>query len=129
MPDYTSKTQTTNLYTWSQNPSLDSLRTDEFAASLNMAYDVNTNTYVNFVAFSSNKEYSDLNSVLSICRTIFVCVVLSIASIMFTSDANTLVLQPIERMLEKVKLIAKNPLAAASDEMNNAGVLSLIANQ
>ena len=50
-------------------------------------------------------------------RTLFVCVVLSIASIFFTSDANTLVLGPIERMLEKVKLIARNPLAAASDEV------------
>jgi hypothetical protein len=47
---------------------------------------------------------------------------------MFTNDANTLVLSPIERMLEKVKLIARNPLAAASDEVDNAGVLSMIAN-
>ena len=48
---------------------------------------------------------------------------------MFTSDANRLVLSPIERMLEKVKLIAKNPLAAASDEVDNAGVLSMLAKQ
>ena len=48
---------------------------------------------------------------------------------MFTSDANRLVLQPIERMLEKVKLIAKNPLAAASDEMDNAGVLTMMEKQ
>ena len=58
-----------------------------------------------------------MTSLLSIVRTIFVCVVLSIASHMFTSDANKLVLSPIERMLEKIKLIAKNPLAAASDEV------------
>jgi hypothetical protein len=32
-------------------------------------------------------------------------------------------------MLEKVKLIAKDPLAAASDEVENAGVLSMLANQ
>ena len=73
------------------------------------------------------KSSSSLNSILSICRTVFVCIVLSIASIMFTSDANRLVLSPIERMLEKVKLIAKNPLAAASDEVDNAGVLSMLA--
>jgi len=48
---------------------------------------------------------------------------------MFTSDANRLVLTPIERMLEKVKLIAKNPLAAASDELEQAGVLSVLAQQ
>ena len=54
------------------------------------------------------------------------CCVLTIASIFFTNDANTLVLNPIERMLEKVRLIARNPLAAASDEVDNAGVLSLM---
>jgi hypothetical protein len=48
---------------------------------------------------------------------------------MFTSDANNLVLAPIERMLEKVKLIAKNPLAAASDEVDNAGILSMLENK
>jgi len=52
--------------------------------------------------------------------------VLTIASIYFSDDANKLVLNPIERMLEKVKLIAKNPLAAASDEVDSAGVLSLM---
>lgn len=67
-----------------------------------------------------------MQSGLSIARTIFVCVVLTIASIFFTSDANVLVLGPIERMLEKVKLIAKNPLAAASDEVEDAGVYSMI---
>jgi hypothetical protein len=29
-----------------------------------------------------------------------------------------MVLDPLERMIEKVKLIAENPLAAASDEIN-----------
>lgn len=48
---------------------------------------------------------------------------------MFTNDANTLVLNPIERMLEVVKLIAKNPLAAASDEIQKAGMLSMLEKQ
>lgn len=51
---------------------------------------------------------------------------LSIASIYFAMDATTLVLQPIERMLEKVKMISRNPLAAASDEIENAGMLSIV---
>jgi hypothetical protein len=42
---------------------------------------------------------------LSIFRTLFVCVVLSAASFYFINDANKLVLNPIERMLEKVRLI------------------------
>ena len=35
-----------------------------------------------------------------------------------------MVLDPLERMIEKVKLMAQNPLAAASDEVDNAGVFS-----
>jgi hypothetical protein len=79
-----------------------------------------------FVAFTDQRVNSRMTAILSISRTIFICIILSIASIMFTSDANKLVLTPIERMLEKVKLIAKNPLAAASDELENAGVMTML---
>jgi len=48
------------------------------------------------------------------------------ASIYFTRDAQNLVLDPLERMIEKVKLIAKNPLAAATDEVNEAGVMTFL---
>jgi len=51
---------------------------------------------------------------------------LGIGSIMFTNDANRLVLNPIDRMVEKVKFIAKNPLGAASGEVDSAGAYSLI---
>ena len=36
---------------------------------------------------------------------------------------------PIERMLEKVKLLAKNPLAAASDEIEKAGMFTAVTAQ
>lgn len=101
---------------------METLRNEEYSASL--AYADNGFT---FVAFYSMKSSTTLEAVLSIARTIFVCIVLSIASIFFTNDANRLVLSPLERMLEKVKLIAKNPLAAASDEVDSAGVLSMLA--
>lgn len=55
------------------------------------------------------------------------CIVLAGASVVLSNDANRLVLTPIERMLEKVKLIAKDPLAAASDQVEQAGMLSLMA--
>ena len=55
------------------------------------------------------------------------CFVLAIASIVLTNDANRLVLAPIERMLEKVKLIAKDPLAAASEQVDNAGIYTMMA--
>jgi hypothetical protein len=74
----------------------------------------------------STKQDTWLTSMLSIVRTIFVCVVLTIASIVLTNDANTLVLNPIERMLEVVKVIANNPLAAASDEVQKSGMISVL---
>lgn len=37
-------------------------------------------------------------------------------------------LDPLERMIEKIKLIAKNPLAAAGEDINEAGVMSFISN-
>lgn len=88
---------------------------------------MSANDGTSFIAFYSLKSAAILDAILSISRTIFVCIVLSIASIFFTNDANRMVLSPLERMLEKVKLIARNPLAAASDEVDNAGVLSLLA--
>ena len=66
---------------------------------------------------------------LNLCRTVFICVLLSIASIYFTKDANQLVLEPLERMIEKVRIIAKNPLAAATGELEEAGFLTLLAQQ
>lgn len=51
-------------------------------------------------------------AVLSICKTIFVCIVLTLGALLFSKDANDLALRPIERMIEKVKQIAKNPIAA-----------------
>ena len=51
---------------------------------------------------------------------------LGVASIQFTKDATELVLDPLERMIEKVKLIAKNPLAAATEEIEQAGVMSFM---
>jgi hypothetical protein len=38
-----------------------------------------------------------------------------------------MVLDPLERMIEKVKIIAANPMSAATDEVNLAGVYSFAA--
>ena len=57
---------------------------------------------------------------IGLVRTVFVCFVLTAGALFFSKDANDLVLQPIESMLEKVKRIAKNPLEAAQIEENEA---------
>jgi hypothetical protein len=79
-----------------------------------------------FTAAYSTRSYSKIEAVINICRTTYVCLVLSFAAIFFNKDAQTLVLDPLERMIEKVKLMAQNPLAAATDEVENAGVYNFL---
>lgn len=54
-----------------------------------------------------------LTSLLNIFRTIFICIVLTLGALYFSKDSEELVIKPIEKMIEKVKIIAKNPIAAA----------------
>merc|ERR1719456_795989 len=53
-----------------------------------------------------------IESVLNIFNTLFVCVVLGSGALLFSKDANALVLNPIERMIGKMEKIRENPLAA-----------------
>jgi len=54
--------------------------------------------------------------------------VLTVAAIHFTNATNRLVLNPLARMLEVVKKIAKDPSsAAAAEEMQNAGIYMYLA--
>merc|ERR1719254_459784 len=52
------------------------------------------------------------SAVFNIMQTIFVCFILAIGAMVFSHDANVLVLQPIERMISKVERIRDNPLYA-----------------
>lgn len=52
-------------------------------------------------------------------------ILLLVGSLMFNADANKLVLEPIERMSEKVKLLASNPLGIMGDDGDNIGILAL----
>lgn len=65
-----------------------------------------------FVAAIDKKSFSVKNAVISIGRTVYICLVLGISALFFTKDAHDLVLRPIERMLIKVNNISKNPLAS-----------------
>ena len=58
-----------------------------------------------------------LEALLSMCRTVFVCIVLSLGAIYLTKDANTLVIVPIEKMIDKVKKIAKNPVGILEGDL------------
>jgi hypothetical protein len=57
-----------------------------------------------------------LQAGLGIGTTIFVCIVLASGALLFSNEANTLVIMPIEKMIAKVNKIALNPLEAAYEE-------------
>lgn len=73
-----------------------------------------------FVAVCDLREKQQLTSVINITRTIFVCIVLTMAAFYFTKDANELALKPIERMIEKVNKIATNPLASKEETIKES---------
>ncbi|CAD8045835.1 unnamed protein product [Paramecium sonneborni] len=61
-------------------------------------------------------EYNQTNAILSIFQTIFVCIVLASSAILFNKNVNELVIEPIEKMMQKIELIAQNPLEAVNIE-------------
>lgn len=122
-PDPTSKEKTSKLKidTWKGTANyVDhlSLRKEEFSAENQYGWAMENgknNTQVRFTIIYSTKAYAEIESLLNLFKTLFICCVLGIAAHYFTKDASALVLEPLERMIEKVQLIAKNPLAAATD--------------
>jgi len=96
----------------SNNPKLDELRTVEVLVATYRGSD--------YVSLHDNRKTVRLAAGLSIGRTLFICLVLTVAAMCFSSTTNSLVINPIESMLHKVRKIAKNPLEAAQEEENQA---------
>ncbi|CAD8078076.1 unnamed protein product [Paramecium sonneborni] len=61
---------------------------------------------------SDNSQIERLNSIINIINTLFVSCVLLFGALAFAKDAKNLALAPIERMIVKVNIIAKNPQEA-----------------
>ncbi|CAK86482.1 unnamed protein product (macronuclear) [Paramecium tetraurelia] len=61
-------------------------------------------------------DYNKINAILSIFQTVFVCIVLALSAILFNKDVTELIIEPIETMIQKIELIANNPLEAVNIE-------------
>ncbi|EGR28579.1 hypothetical protein IMG5_172520 [Ichthyophthirius multifiliis] len=73
-----------------------------------------------FSTFLNQQDQTFFASALSLGRTVFVCIVLTFAALLFSKDANDLALRPIERMINKVNQIAKNPISAKEQDLIDA---------
>ena len=77
------------------------------------------------VVYSVLKE-TKLTGLLNIFQTIFVCIMLSGAAILFENDARNLVLGPLEIMIEIVENVAKDPINAKNVENLQTGVKAML---
>jgi len=73
-----------------------------------------TKTDFKFYITYSLKREAQIEAAINLARTVWVIIVLTVAAIHFGNSTNRLVLHPLERMLEIVKKIAKDPASAAA---------------
>jgi len=72
-------------------------------------------------AYYDLREQNKLASKFSLIKTTVIVLTLSIAVILFSRDAETLVIDPIERMIKLVKKLADNPLASLYRDKEDDG--------
>eukprot|EP00898_Chlorokybus_atmophyticus_P006946 jgi/Chlat1/7252/Chrsp58S06894 len=88
-------------YTVFSDPYLNHLRPQEVQKAI----------YLTSTSVLDMRSTSQLTSGLDMARTFFICLLLGGGALLFSKDANNLVLMPIERMVKKVRDMAENPLA------------------
>merc|ERR1719460_1302504 len=66
-----------------------------------------------FIMFFDKRVLTKAEALTNTIQTIVVCIILASVSMMFSNDANTLVLGPIEKIMGRVRQIAKDPLSAS----------------
>ena len=76
--------------------------------------------YIQFV-YSLLKE-TKLQGILNIAQTIFVCIMLTGATLIFENDVRTLVLEPLEVMIEIVEKVSNDPMNAKNVDELQSGV-------
>lgn len=104
---------------WTQSPSLSKLRQTEI-----QIYTIDSSDF-SIIAIFDFTSRTHLEAWLNISRTVFVCLVLVVSSIYLTKDAQELVIEPIENMLDIVRKISENPLKAVQEEENKKLSLQL----
>jgi len=79
---------------------------------INCAFSDKDSNEVKFRIVLSERYNKKVESALGICKTTFILILLLMGSMSFSSDANTLILNPLERLMQLVNNIAINPKIA-----------------
>lgn len=81
----------------------------EFVTHFSSAGDSHDEPAFSFSFFDRQHE-SRIQALLSVMRTIFVCMLLLVGAVLFNKDTNALVLRPLDRMMDKIQTMSENPL-------------------
>ena len=81
-----------------------------------------------FIIYDISKM-NRIQSYINISRTVFIMILIATGIILLNNDINVIVIEPIERLTEKVRLMAANPLGAMNGEIERQGVLNVIGQQ
>jgi hypothetical protein len=76
---------------------------------------VNATTGCDSFAYFNNRGSSQADGWFNIGKTLFVILLLGVGSVLFTTDSENLVIQPIERMVKTVMSLAEDPLGAVHE--------------
>jgi len=69
------------------------------------------------VAYIDLRYWTSSQSMLNILKTLCIAIIISLGTIVFNNDINSLALWNINRMLNKVNQIATNPLSCKDEKM------------
>jgi len=90
----------------------DELRSEEKALYYPLTRADDEHTEWTFVFYFDMREFTRASAMYSVLTTLFVMVLLVSATLMFSADANKLVVNPVEKMINVVEQIGANPLIA-----------------
>lgn len=69
---------------------------------------------LHFTTYFDKRPLVRYTALMNVFLTLFICVVLCVASVFLASDANALVLRPLELMMGRVEAIRNNPLISVN---------------
>lgn len=109
----TDPTTLINVVTRGNFGDIDPLRQSEVTVQANTQITVKAGYTYSIQLYFNTKGAAILGSILSIVRTIFVCIILTVSVMKLSKDSEVLVINPLEQMVLNVRKISRNPLEAA----------------
>mmetsp|Transcript_34038 Transcript_34038/g.79324 ORF Transcript_34038/g.79324 Transcript_34038/m.79324 type:complete len:999 (-) Transcript_34038:24-3020(-) len=88
------------------------LRCSEVQYVTPLSFTLKESESFSFLFAFDQRGYTQTEAGLSILQTLFICFAVGVGAMTFSTDANELLLNPIERMIEKMETIKDNPLEA-----------------